>query len=119
MVICHDGEARPPRESVFRDPSPDGFCHTSEFCVRAALDLVMSLEFQCDVVRPALCAFDKAVVEGGHGLWVNIPEIQRCLFAPVGTRRSRAIPYAKYPTPTMPPSRFGAVDPSFWSSVGR
>ncbi len=37
--------------------------------VGAAFDVIMALQFQRDVVRPALGTFDKAVVEGGHESW--------------------------------------------------
>ena len=66
MVIRHDGQPRPAHESVLGDPSSDGFGHAAELVVRATLDLIVALKFQCDVFRPALRAFDKTVVESGH-----------------------------------------------------
>ncbi len=69
MVICHDGQPRSACEPVFVDPSSDGFCHAAEFGVSATLKLIVSLKFKRDIVRPSLLAFEKAVIEGGHGSW--------------------------------------------------
>ncbi len=66
MVIRHDGQPRSPRESLFGDPSSDRFSHAAKFGVGATLDAIIALELQCDVVRPALRAFEKTVVESGH-----------------------------------------------------
>src|ERR1700693_3849620 len=67
MVIRHDGQSRSTCESVFLDPSPDGFCHAAKLGVRTALNLIVALEFERDVVRPSLLTLEKAIVEGGHG----------------------------------------------------
>jgi len=40
-----------------------------EFGVGAALDVIVALDFERNVIRPALRAFDKAVIERGHGSW--------------------------------------------------
>jgi hypothetical protein len=69
MVIRHDGQPRTAGEAVLGDPPPDGFGHAAEFGVGATLNLIVALEFECDVVRPALGAFDKTVVESGHESW--------------------------------------------------
>src|ERR1019366_9368448 len=45
------------------------FCHAVEFGVGAAFDVIVALQFERDIVRPALGAIDKAVVEGGHSSW--------------------------------------------------
>ena len=66
MVIRHDGQPRSSRKSVFADPSSDGFGHPAEFDVGATLDVIVALEFECDIVWPALRAFEKTVVESGH-----------------------------------------------------
>ena len=59
--------SRDPRANPFSvNPSSHGFRHAAEFGVRATLDVIVTLEFESDVVRPALRAFDKAVVESGH-----------------------------------------------------
>ncbi len=71
MVIGHDGQPRAASESVsgdpiFGSPSPHGFRHPVKFGIGTTLDVIMALNFQSDVVRPALRAFDKTVVESGH-----------------------------------------------------
>src|SRR5712691_2674929 len=85
MVVGQNGQARSVSESVFGDPSSDGFGHAAEFGIRATLDVVVTLEFQCDVIRPAIRAFDKTVVEGGHrsrGIYTKISSCEVALFAP-------------------------------------
>jgi hypothetical protein len=37
-----------------------------KFGVGATLEVIVALNFQSDVVRPTLRAFDKTVVESGH-----------------------------------------------------
>jgi hypothetical protein len=69
MVIRHDGQSRSTHKSVFLDPSPDGFCHSAKLGVGTALNLIVALEFERDVVRPSLLALEKAIVESGHGSW--------------------------------------------------
>jgi hypothetical protein len=54
---------------VLADPASDGFGHPPEVGVRTTLDLIIALEFEGDIVRPALLAFEKAVVESGHASW--------------------------------------------------
>ncbi len=78
MIVGQDGDACAGGEcglvdSLFSDPSfvnpaADGFGHVVEFGVGVALDLVLALEFDGDIVRPALGAFDETIVERGHGL---------------------------------------------------
>src|ERR1017187_1179391 len=69
MIIRHDGQSRSTCEFVLVDPSSDGFGHSAELGIRTALKLIVALEFERDVVRPSLLAFEKAVVESGHGSW--------------------------------------------------
>ena len=52
--------------SRFGHPTADGFGHAMKFGIGAAFNVVVSLQFQRDVLRPALGAFDEAVVERGH-----------------------------------------------------
>src|ERR1700683_197499 len=66
MIIRHNGQPRSRRESVFADPSSDGFSHPAKLVVGVALDVIMALEFQCHIIWPALGAFEKTVVERGH-----------------------------------------------------
>jgi len=66
MVVRHNGQARSARESVFCEPSSNRFRHAVEFGVGATFDAIVALDFQCDVIRPALGALDKTVVESGH-----------------------------------------------------
>ena len=62
--------SRDPRANPFLgDPSSDGLGHPAEFGVGAALDLILALQFERDIVRPALRAFDKTVIESGHESW--------------------------------------------------
>src|ERR1700730_17528043 len=56
-------------ESVFRDPAPHRFGHAAKFGVGATFDVIVALQFQRDIGRPALGAFDKAIVERGHSSW--------------------------------------------------
>ena len=69
MVIGHNGQTRAMREFTLADPAPHGFGHAAELGVRATLNLIVALDFERDVVRPALRAFEKAVVESGHESW--------------------------------------------------
>src|SRR5258708_1303317 len=69
MVIRHNSQPRSAHKSVFADPSPDRLGHPAQFRIGAALELSVPLEFERDIVRPALRAFDEAVVESGHGSW--------------------------------------------------
>src|SRR5580658_1562242 len=69
MVIRQDGQPRCAGESVFVDPPSDGFSHPAQLGIGAAVNLVVALEFERDVVRPSLLALEKAVVESGHGSW--------------------------------------------------
>jgi hypothetical protein len=62
-----------------------------EFFISAALDMIVALKFQRDVVWPALRAFDKTVVKSRHescGIYtknlftaerVEVPEIERMI----------------------------------------
>jgi hypothetical protein len=68
------------REPVFIDPASDGFGHPAEFGIRTALEPVVKLEFECDVVRPSLLAFEKTVVKSGHGSWGVYTQGWRALF---------------------------------------
>src|SRR5580693_8595113 len=66
MVIRHNSQPRSASQSVFRNPSAYGFRHLVKLGVGAALDVIVALDFQSDVIRPALRAFDKTIVESGH-----------------------------------------------------
>src|SRR5271166_1791122 len=61
--------SRDPRESVFGNPFSHGFGHAVKFGVGTTFDLIVALEFEGNVIWPALRAFDKPVVESGHGSW--------------------------------------------------
>src|ERR1700739_2663123 len=69
MIIRQDGQPRSASKVFFRDPSTDRFGHAVKLGVSATLDVIVTLQFQGDVVRPALGAFRKTVIEGGHGSW--------------------------------------------------
>src|SRR5260370_42646562 len=77
MVIRHNSQPRSAHKSVLADPSADRFGHSAQFRVGAALELIVPLEFERDIVRPALRAFDEAVVESGHGSWGLYTKILR------------------------------------------
>ena len=74
MVIRHDGQARSALEICFRDPASHRFGHPAKLGIGATLDLIVALEFERNIVRPALLALDKAVVKSGHGSMWNIHE---------------------------------------------
>src|ERR1700751_5387672 len=74
MVVGKDGKPRSGSEIVFRDPAPDGLGPALQFTVGAAFEVVVTLEFECDVIRPALGALQKTVVERGHGSWGILQE---------------------------------------------
>src|SRR5258708_2364289 len=69
MVVGQNGQPGAAREAAFSDPTTHGFGHPAHFCIRATLDVVVALNLQRNIVRPALGAFDKTVVERGHGSW--------------------------------------------------
>src|SRR4051812_33409452 len=68
MILRKNRDPRPGLYSVRHQPRADGFRHPPQLGVGVALDIFGRLDFNRDVLRPALCAFDKAVVEGGHEL---------------------------------------------------
>ncbi|HEV3307189.1 MAG TPA: hypothetical protein VGZ91_12190 [Candidatus Sulfotelmatobacter sp.] len=54
----------------------------------------MTLKFERDIVRPALLAFEKAVVEGGHGSWgiyTKIPFTAVCAVIAGDARRAPSV----------------------------
>src|ERR1035437_5749539 len=57
------------RECPYRNPSAHRFRHAAQFGVGATFEMIVTLQFQRDIVRPALGAFNKAIVEGGHWSW--------------------------------------------------
>src|SRR5258708_1092233 len=69
MVVGQNGQTRSASESVLGDPSPDRFGHPADPPIRTTVDVIMTLQFQRGVVRPASGALDKTVVESGHGSW--------------------------------------------------
>src|ERR1700676_5242353 len=69
MIVRKNGKPRSLRKFIFRDPSTHGFGHAAQFGIRATFEVIVALQFQRDIVRPALRALDKAVVESGHGSW--------------------------------------------------
>ena len=56
-------------KSVDCDPLPDSFGHTAEFRIAATLHVIVALQFQRNLIRPALGALHKTVIESGHGSW--------------------------------------------------
>ena len=50
-------------------PAAHRFGHAAEFRVGAAFEMIVALKLERNILRPALGAFDKAIVEGGHGSW--------------------------------------------------
>src|SRR5215831_19505815 len=69
-----------------------------EFAVGAAFEVIVALEFECDVIGPALGAFQKTVVERGHGSWGIYTK--RC------RRRSVRASPNDVPTGSLAPSAF-------------
>ena len=66
VVVGEDGDARAGGELLLREPAPHGFGHLAGLGVGVALDLVLALDFEGDVLGAALFGFDKLVVESGH-----------------------------------------------------
>ena len=66
MVIRQNGQPRSPFESVFNDPSSYRFGHPAKLGISATLDVTRTLQLQRNIVRPALLAFDKTIIESGH-----------------------------------------------------
>src|SRR6266496_815613 len=69
VVIGENGKPRSAGELVFSNPPAHRLGHAVKFGIRAALHVVVALQFQCDVIGPALGALDEAIVEGGHWSW--------------------------------------------------
>src|SRR5580704_5709744 len=69
MIIGKDGQARSMRKPVFSDPSSHRFRHMTKFGIGATFAVSVRLEFECDVIRPALRTFDKTVIKRRHGSW--------------------------------------------------
>ena len=58
---------RAPAGSFFSDqPAADRFGHLASLGEGVALDLVLALDFEGDILRAALFGFDKLIVESGH-----------------------------------------------------
>src|SRR5437879_1920937 len=69
MIVGQDGQPRSAGKSVLCDPASDRLRHPPQFSIGATLDPIGKLQFQRNVLRPALGALDKTVVESGHGSW--------------------------------------------------
>src|SRR5260221_21625 len=69
MIVRQNCKPRSAGEAIFRDPPAHGFGHAAKVGVSTALDVIVALEFQRDIVRPALGTLDKAIVECGHSSW--------------------------------------------------
>src|SRR5579862_3608109 len=69
MIVGQDGQAGSAVKAFLRDPSADRLGPAVKLGVGAAFDLIVTLQFQGRVVRPALGAFHKSVIERGHGSW--------------------------------------------------
>src|SRR5580658_1369066 len=113
MVIRHNGQARSARKSVFVNPPSHGFRHAVELSVGATLDLIVALEFQGDVRRPAVGALDKAVVESGHescGIYTKNPFTAER--AEIAERSRENIPWAA----RRPRSARRCISSVTWSS---
>ena len=69
VIVGHNGQARSAGKVLLVDPAANGLGHLPEFGVRATFKMIVALKFNGHIVRPALGALDKAVVERGHGSW--------------------------------------------------
>src|SRR5579863_2355889 len=67
MIVGEYGDAGSPREVLFREPAADRLGHPTKFGVGVTFHPVVALDFESDVIRPALRALAKTVVESGHG----------------------------------------------------
>jgi hypothetical protein len=76
MVVGKDGDACARRQFLVGQPAADGFGHLASFGVSVAFDLVVALDFERDVLRPALFGFDELVVERGHGTEEILQEVE-------------------------------------------
>jgi hypothetical protein len=77
MVIRQNRQARSAGDSILDNPSPHGFGHPPQFGVTAALEVVVALNLQSNILRPALGTLDKTIVERWHGLWAILQEAAR------------------------------------------
>jgi hypothetical protein len=59
------------------DPASYGFGHPTQLSVGVALNCVLLLDFDSDVLWPALLAFHKAIVKSGHWLATMLPELSK------------------------------------------
>src|SRR5450631_2265965 len=69
VIIGQNCESGSVGKSVLGNPPANRFGHAVQFFVGAAFDVIVALEFERDIGRPALRAFNKAIVEGGHSSW--------------------------------------------------
>src|SRR5580693_9341296 len=67
MIVSQNCDAGVPRELLFSQPVANRLRHLSKFGVGVAFNPVPPLDFERNVIRPALGALAKAVVERGHG----------------------------------------------------
>src|ERR1700690_3018506 len=67
MVVGQDRNSRARLKPVLCQPAADALRHAPRLGVSVALHPVAPLNFQGDIVRPALSAFAKEFVEGWHG----------------------------------------------------
>src|SRR5438093_10625110 len=66
MIIGKDGNSLARRHVVTHQPTADGLRQSTQFGVGVALNAVRLLDLNRNILRPALSAFDEAIVKSGH-----------------------------------------------------
>src|SRR5579872_3304954 len=93
VVVSQESQAGAAGKSIFGRPTPDGFGHAAEFGVGVTLKLIVTLQLDSGIVRPALRAFYEAVIESGHGkVGMGRGEYTRKLCGPPKGPRPRNLP---------------------------
>src|SRR6266516_5642318 len=66
MIIGEDGNSLARRHAVMREPTADGLHQSTQLGVGVALNAARLLDLDRNILRPALSAFDEAIVKSGH-----------------------------------------------------
>jgi hypothetical protein len=66
MIVRENGNSLARRHGVAREPTANGLRHSTQLGVGVALHRVWLLDLNRNILRPALSAFDEAIVKSGH-----------------------------------------------------
>jgi hypothetical protein len=68
VVVSQNGNPRAGLSPAFYQPGSHGFGHAPQLSICMAFDALGTLDYNCNVLRPAFGALDEAIVKGRHRL---------------------------------------------------